>query len=192
LQGIRDSGAQNWKGREAEVRTIVGISEVYTEPLRLSKGRENLMRLAKEGVQERTPEQAELERLREYLLMWAHSEKSETEVLTTKGVPYLDSVRGVIDSYIESADYDRRLDKWARAILDASIDDLLDLPDGWMMRGALRVKYLHEGMSRKAGVPIRVFRHRKLQHLSLTEVDALADLAELALIPMVKRRGIPL
>src|SRR5688500_601464 len=117
------------------MRTLAAISAEDKAPLRLSKRRDNVKRLGEHG-NGRTREQAELERLQEYLRMWAHVERSETELLQVpRGVPYLDSVKGTIDSYATEKDYDRRLDKWARTILDAAIDDLLDLHDGWMMRG---------------------------------------------------------
>ena len=61
----------------------------------------------------------------------------------------------------------------------------------------IQLKRIHEagvfeGVSREAGFAVRVFRMKKLEHLSLLEVDALADRAELALIPALKRRGLPL
>jgi hypothetical protein len=158
-----------------------------------AEGRERLMRLAEEGDGQRTREQAELERLREYLRMWARAERSETELLQApSAVPYLDSIRGTIDGYATSQDYDERLDRWAREILETAIDNLMELPDGADMRAALRVRYLNEGLSREAGFRIRVFRHRKLESLTLIAVDVLADMAEQALIPMLKRSGLPL
>ena len=144
-------------------------------------------------MQQRTKEQAELERLREYLRRWARNERSTRPNLgAPDGVPYLDSIKGTIDSYVTGQDYDDRLDRWARDIIDTSIDDLMELPDGEFMRAALRARYLNEGVSREVGFAVRVFRMKKLEHMSLLEADALADRAELALIPALKRRGIPL
>jgi hypothetical protein len=160
---------------------------------RRAEGRDRLRRLAEEGMPERTKEQAELERLREYLVMWARNEMSTRLHLgAPEGVPYLDSIRGTIDGYATGQDYDERLDRWARDIIDTSIDDLMELPDGELMRAALRARYLNEGVSRDAGFAVRVFRMKKLEHLSLVQADILADRAEQALIPVLKRRGIPL
>lgn len=142
---------------------------------------------------ERTKEQAELERLREYLRMLYRTERHESgSPEQPNAVPYLDSIRGTIDSHIEGQDYQDRLDRWAREILDASIDDLLELPEGQLMRAALRVRYLNEGVSRAAGFEVRVFRSGRLEHMTIMQADELADRAELALVPMVKRKGLPL
>lgn len=160
---------------------------------RRAEGRERLRRLAEEGTPERTREQAALERLREYLVMWARNELSTRENHgAPESVPYLDRIKGTIDSYTTGQDYDERIDRWARETIETAIDNLLELPDGGLMRAALRARYLNEGVSRDAGFSVRVFRHKRIEHLSMLEADALADRAELALIPMLKRRGMSL
>ena len=132
-------------------RALIAMSAGF-DSKRLIEGRARLAKLAEEGMHTRTREQAELERLQEYLRMWAHAERSEREQLQCPhAVPYINEARPTIDSYSEDRDYHWRLDRWARPILDACIDNLVELPDGWMMRAGLRVKYLNEGMSRKAG-----------------------------------------
>jgi hypothetical protein len=78
------------------------------------------------------------------------------------------------------------------AVIDASIDDLTALPDGMTMRAALRVRYLNEGIAPTGELRIRVFRSGRLQGMSLEEADRLADAAENCLIPITKRRGLPL
>jgi hypothetical protein len=83
-------------------------------------------------------------------------------------------------------------DAWAMQVIDASIDDLIALEDGAMMRSALRVRYLNEGLTREAGMRVRVFRSNRLVEISMEEADALADRGELALIPIVKKKGLPL
>jgi len=153
-----------------------------------ARGRERLRAMAEAcGVLE--PENRELDRLREYLREWSRSERS-----------YGTKSQGLNESFL--ADYVKSgyrsvathlvADGWAMAILDSSIDDLGSLHDGWAMRAALRVRYLNEGIAPTGELRIRVFRSGRLQGMSMEEADRLADMAEIALIPITKRRGLPL
>ena len=153
------------------------------------KGRERLMELAR-AAQPTAPENRELERLQSYLLEWSQhqleisaprKDKSESTL-----AQYMKSDSPTISSLFEGSNL------WAMEVLDASMDDLLELARGSDMRSALRVKYLNEGISKEVGRPVRVFRHGRLQEISLVEIDALADEGEKALIPIVKRRNLPL
>ena len=91
-----------------------------------------------------------------------------------------------------ATDYLERADRWAMQVIEAAMDDLSVLPNGLKMRAALRLRYLCEGLERAAGVPLRVYRMHRLAGLSIEQVDRLADQAEEAMIPGVRRRGLPL
>ncbi|OGT57543.1 MAG: hypothetical protein A3E01_08375 [Gammaproteobacteria bacterium RIFCSPHIGHO2_12_FULL_63_22] len=152
------------------------------------RGRARLESLAAESTM-KTREQLELERLKAYLLSWATRQADHG--------PKLGMTRSSLSDYMKTASPEAsellaQSDGWAMAVVDASIDDLIDKLDGAMMRAALRVRYLNEGLMPGAGIKIRVFRSGRLQDLSLMEADNLADRAEIALIPIVKRRGLPL
>lgn len=157
--------------------------------LRKAAGRARLMALASEGV-ELSQQQREIERLRAYLLDWSWRQKEYG--------PRLGIAGSCLEEYMKSAsptaiELFSKSDGWAASVIEASIDDLIGVPQGTLMRAALRVRYLNEGLSREPGeMKIRVFRAGRLTGLSLEETDALADRAETLLIPIVKRRGLPL
>lgn len=153
------------------------------------RGRERLMRLAAESVP-KTREELELERLKSYLLEWADRQK---HAYGTRG-----SADSCLSEYTKSgspsaSELFEQSTGWAMAILDASMDDLIAIkPDGALMRPALRVRYLSEGIAPGGELKIRVFRSGRLEGLSAVAADVLADRAEKALIPITKRRGLPL
>lgn len=153
-----------------------------------ARGRERLRALAQAcGVIE--PQDRELDRLRGYLLDWARSQRSySAQPKGPEGSFLADYVKSGRPSVNESLS----ITGWAMQILDASIDDLLALPNGQSMRAALRVRYLNEGIAPTGELRIRVFRSGRLQGMSLEEADRLGDCAEIALIPITKRRGLPL
>ena len=133
----------------------------------------------------------ELQRLQAYLLDWA-LHQAEIGHGARRG-PSGCTLAQFMKSDGESAS--KHLDSsyaWAFSVLDAAMDDLLEQSNGALKRAALRVRYLNEGILPGDKIKIRVFRHNRLSNISLEEVDALADEAENALIPMVKRRGLPL
>ena len=72
---------------------------------------------------------------------------------------------------------------WAIKIVDAAMIELAGVPGGLRMRVALQIRWLNEN------VDAAVFRSSRV---SLDQVDDIADAAERALIPMLKRRGLPL
>lgn len=120
---------------------------------------------------------------------WAHRQKSDA--------PDLGMADSSLSQYMKSAsptatELFAESDGWAASVLEAAIDDLIEEDNGVLMRAALRVRYLNEGLSPGDGFKIRVFRHGRLLGLSLIECDMLADKAELLLIPLVKRKGLPL
>ena len=152
------------------------------------EGRNRLMGLAAENVPVSEAER-ELQRLRAYLLEWSHNQSRTAQIGRIVGSPLAEYMKTATR---EAVDWLGASDGWAMAIIDSSIDDLVAEPDGMLMRGALRARYLNEGISAVAGVRVRVFRSGRLQHMSLIEADALADRAELAMLPTVKRKGLPL
>ena len=157
--------------------------------MRRLEGRERLLALAR-AARESKSENPELERLKAYLLEWAtrqvplgaarkdRSESCLADFMKTDS-PELSELLGSSDN-------------WAMEVIDASVSDLLSLPRGVEMHASLRARYLNEGFSKAAGMSIRVFRSGRLQHLSAIEADVLADDAEIALIPIVKKRRLPL
>ena len=133
---------------------------------------------------------AEILRLHEYLYEWAHHQADYRLTNGARG-------ESCLAKYMKSSSptMSELLDKsngWAMSVVDSSIDDLVELQDGMLMRSALRVRWLNEGVSRDAGVRVRAFRSGRMQSMSMMQVDALADRAELALVPIVKRKGLPL
>lgn len=135
------------------------------------------------------PKNPELERLRCYLLDWARAQRDYKTGPKSAG--------SVLGSLIKSpnifaSDLLGESDGWAMSVIDAAVSDLVTLPEGLQMQAALRARYLNEVLSDEAGMRVRVFRSGRLEHLSLMEADALADRAELAMIPMVKRKDLPL
>lgn len=151
------------------------------------QGSERLRALADQSVA-RTAEERELERLKGYLLEWADHQERQ--------VPKLGYGKSCLADFSKTSqrasDMLAESNGWAMAVIDACIDDLIELAEGTLMRAALRVRYLNEGLSKEAGFKIRVFRSGRLESISLEKADALADRAEIALIPNAKRRGLPL
>lgn len=159
------------------------------ESIRRAEGRVRLQRLAEEGLKQRTPQDAALDRLRQYLLMWANRQKFHGQ---QQGYPGSSPFAPELSNATTASEYFDRADNWAMVVMDTSMDDLVKRTDGWLMRAALRVRYLSEGISKEAGTSVRVLRHGRLAHLSLIEADALADRGELELIPIARGRGLPL
>ena len=152
------------------------------------KVRERLQQSAAESVPP-TQEQRELQRLLVYLGDWAASEENVQPKLGTSGsslADYAKSSSPTMTQLLSSSN------AWALGIIDASIADLLGMIDGTKMRAALRVRWLNEGLVREAGIQIRVFRSGRLTSMTMEEVDELADRAERALVPICKRKGLPL
>jgi hypothetical protein len=153
----------------------------------IARGRERLRALAEAcGL---VPANRELDRLRAYLLEWSQHQRSF-------GAKPKGANASTLADFVQSGwrGVEEHLDTngWVMEVMDSSIDDLLTLPDGGSMRAALRVRYLNEGISPTGELSIRVFRNKRLEGMSMAEADRLADAAELALIPLVKQRGIQL
>lgn len=100
------------------------------------------------------------------------------------GLPYGDYMKGTVPG-----SYDPELDPdpWTCKLLDACVDEVSALrrPSFALARAALAVRY------RSAGLP-SVFRSGRLTGLELAEIEDLADEVEIALVPIAKRRGLPL
>lgn len=157
--------------------------------LRKLEVRERLMAmLQKATMAHSTQDERELQRLRDYLLEWASVQKDKDMGLGVSMSRALQSSgsKDATELFAES-------DGWAMVIVSTAVEDLRSIkPDGFDLYAALRCRYLNEGLSREAGMSVRVFRHNRLKALSLIEVDKLADRAELALLPIVKKRHLPL
>lgn len=132
-------------------------------------------------------EERELQRLQEYLLEWSRHQMRQGFGLGLARSDVLQSPQSK-----DAGDLLAGSDGWAMSIIDACVDDLSGLPGGMDMRSALSVKYVNDGVSKLAGRQVRVFRSGRLARMSLIEVDELAYKAEKLLIPMVKRKGLPL
>lgn len=151
------------------------------------QARERLHQLA-DNPDPKTPEDIALERLRAYLRDWRGSQPAGFGPGGESGSTLGDLVKGSPEAMEMLAESDG----WAMAVIDASVDDLTGVPEvGALMRAALRVRWLNEGVSKTGEIKIRVFRSGRLQALSLIECDELADRAERALLPIVRRRGLP-
>jgi hypothetical protein len=123
--------------------------------------------------------ESELERLRDYLRDFAtcHLNWSQ-ERGYPRSVPYLAQMRpGVADS----SELREGPDPFVMGVIDSCIQDLRKrIPEALPV---LLVRYLNkDGPS--------VYRHGRLQNLTPEETDAIADRAELELVPMVKRKGV--
>lgn len=166
---------------ETKAKMIAGL-------FRKLRGRERLEALAEEGVQ-KTQFERELERLKSYLLEWSQRQKgaySQESQAVSSLSQYIKSASPSATELFEASD------GWAMTVIDAAIDSLSTLEDGLLMRSALRVRYLNEGLAPGGEIKIQVFRSGRLAEISLLECDELADKAESALVPMVKKRGLPL
>jgi hypothetical protein len=152
------------------------------------RGRARLEALAAEGVQ-KTQFERELEHLKSYLVEWSQRQKgayAPESQATSSLSQYVKSASPSASELFEASD------GWAMTVIDAAIDSLSALADGSLMRSALRVRYLNEGLMPGDDMKIQVFRSGRLQEMSLMECDELADKAEISLVPMVKQRGLPL
>jgi hypothetical protein len=126
--------------------------------------------------------EAKLERLREYLREWALCDSRWRPV---KGFPTAITVltdrmkAGVADS----SELRDGPNPWVMDVINAQLDNLgKRIPEA---RNVLLVRYLNKG-------GLAVFRAGRVCHLEQAAVDAIADLAEIELIPMVEREGLPL
>jgi hypothetical protein len=126
--------------------------------------------------------ESKLERLREYLRDWAGCSARWSPA---KGFPR--SVAYLVDNMkagvADSSDLRDGPSPWAMGIMDTCINELCKtIPEA---SAVLLVRYLN-----KAGPA--VYRHGRLQMLTPEETDALGDRAEIELVPMVERKGLPL
>lgn len=143
------------------------------------RGRDRLYALAAEPGHEHNHE---LARLKRYLQGWAELSEPRTLGRGAPGeVPYSDYMRPACGwDFIE---HDERLDPDIRRAIDMAVDELSATMA--LARPVLMVRYMN------ARGPA-VYRHGRLHHLAAAEIEDLADEAERALIPLVKRRGVVL
>lgn len=117
---------------------------------------------------------------RDYLPMWAQLGRGSA---SGKGmpseVPYVDYMK----PSVSMGGADDAPDHWVCNIIEAGIMEIT--PKIPMARAALAVRYLN------ARGP-KVFRSGRLIDVDLGLVEDYCDATELALVPVVKRRGLPL
>lgn len=160
---------------------------LVTKLMRRLECRNRMMDMLERAGPQRPP--TDIERLRMYLVQWADWERGSFEKL---GAGVSDPLAHQPSSANTASDYLERADRWAMGVIEAAIDDLLKNQDGALLRAALRLRYLHEGLERAAGQPIRVYRHNRLAGFSLEDIDRMADRAEADLVPLVRKRSLPL
>lgn len=130
-----------------------------------------------------TVNQDELARLkRDYLPQWASAAYgSAVGCGLPSQVPFADYMKGSVREFDETGEGDP--DHWVCNLIEAAIIEIT--PKLFLARAALGVRYLNaRGPS--------VFRSGRLTHITPEEVEDLADESERRLVPVVKRRGIPL
>lgn len=154
-----------------------------TKLFRKLVARDRLMTMAAEAAQKPLTREAwELQRLKGYLHEWADFQERYRAYLGTGRVCAF--AAGNTNPIWEAMEYLEISQRQAMADVGAAIEDLSVLPDGIAMRAALRIRLLHEAVGAK------VYRHGRLTELRPSEVEGLADRAELALIPMLKKKGL--
>jgi hypothetical protein len=133
-------------------------------------------------VNDNVKTEAKLERLREYLREWAVCDSHWRPV---RGFPSAITVltdnmkAGVADS----SEFREGPNAWVMDVINSQLDNLSkSIPEA---RNVLLVRYLNAG-------GLSIFRAGRVCHLEQVCIDEIADRAELELIPMVEREGLPL
>jgi len=154
-----------------------------TKLFRKLSGRDRMQRMAAEAAHKPLSRADwEIQRLRGYLVDWAEWQANYRLYLGTGKV--VGFAAGSTNKIWSASEYLEQSDNRAMADIGAAVEDLSLLPDGTAMRAALRIRLLNEAVGAK------VFRHGRLAPLNPSEVYGLADRAEVALIPMLKKKGL--
>lgn len=127
------------------------------------------------------PERSELQSVRELLRDWFRWKKGWMPDLgAPHAVPYIDGMKGSrpMDGYDDPEGDDARIHAWTMRHVDQAIERELTRPQAM----AIRMTYLRE-----AGPA--VWRNNRVPH---EQVKQLCIEAELALIPLLKRRDVRL
>lgn len=118
---------------------------------------------------------------RDYLPMWASlAYGSAVGRGLPSAVPFARYMKGTVREFDHSGETQ---DHWACNVIEASIEEIT--PKIPLARAALSVRYLN------ARGPC-VYRSGRLTHIGKADLEDLADQAERLLVPVAKRRGIPL
>jgi hypothetical protein len=142
--------------------------------------RERLRRLSDTDAR-KTAAQREIEALKSYIDQWRlWMQRDGPGLELPHSAPFVEEGRTWAHSILDPLDTPNM---WAIKIIDSSMNELAVLPGGMQMRHALKIRWLNEYLD------CSVFRSSRI---SQDQVDDLADAGERALIPMVKRRGLPL
>jgi hypothetical protein len=122
-------------------------------------------------------ERNDIEAVRYLLRQWVRWKRRWRPALGyPRGVPYLDGILGAIDSYTEGEDYDDRIEATTVRAIDQAVENDLTA----MQRLALMLRYMNElGPS--------VWRSNRVPH---EQARRIADEAEIALIPALRRRDV--
>ena len=133
-------------------------------------------------VNDNVKTEAKLDRLRCYLREWAECNARWQPV---RGFPK--AITALTDhmhaGVADSSDLRDGPNPWVMTVIDTQLDNLCKrIPEA---RNVLLVRYLNAG-------GLSVFRAGRVCHLEQVCVDEIADRAELELIPMVEREGLPL
>lgn len=126
--------------------------------------------------------EAKLERLREYLREWAYCDQRWRPV---KGFP--SAITALTDhmkaGVADSSELREGPNAWVQDVINSQLDNLCKrIPEA---RNVLLVRYLNQGS-------LSVFRAGRVSALEQHAIDEIADRAELELIPLVEREGLPL
>lgn len=143
--------------------------------------RNRLMGLAEREVAPKRLEQRKIEALKSYIDQWATwMQRDRSGLELPHSAPFVEQGRSWEHSILDPLDCPN---VWAIKIVEAAMNELACHPEGMRMRHAIRVRWLNEHLDAK------VFRSSRLHGW---ETDDLADAGEVALIPLVERRGLPL
>ncbi len=121
----------------------------------------------------------QLRAVRQLLYQWSRWDRRWSVKLGyPSAVPYVDGIKGTINSYMEGEDYDQVIDTATMRSVDKAIQD--DLTRAQSI--AVRITYLNE-------IGPAVYRSNRIPR---EQVKRLCEEAELALIPAFRRRNVKL
>ncbi len=125
----------------------------------------------------------QIDRLRVYLADWQEWERRfKMDLGAPNSVPWARFMKNDKPSGDNEASGQATINEPAMLIVDASVEELRDKEPEKAI--AIRWRYLN------INVGAFVLRFRRLEGLNMMQLDALADQAELTLLPIAKRRGL--
>lgn len=143
--------------------------------------RDRLERLASVPGARKTATQLEIEALKCYIDQWVRwMQRDSSGLELPHSSSFVEPGRSWEHCMLDALDTPNM---WAIKIIDAAMNELATVPGGMQMRHAMRIRWLNQQLD------CEVFRSSRL---TPEQVDDLADAGERALVPMVKRHGLPL